>query len=58
MKTEKINSYSYFVGDTVVVDEEGCSNLTDGMSKDFKDISYTLDDEEEDEDDSSEEEIK
>lgn len=57
LKTANGNTYCLSIADTVIITAHGPQNITSGVSKDFKDISYTLDDENEDEE-GSEEEMK
>lgn len=56
LKTTGGNTYCLIIADTVMITSHGPQNITSGVSKDFKDISYTLDDENEEE--GSEEEMK
>lgn len=59
MKSSKGHSYAFIIGDTYVI-KQNPTNVTIGLPKEYKEISYVLEGSDEDEDDSdkSEEEEK
>lgn len=59
MKSSKGLSYAFIIGDTYVI-KQNPTNLTIGLPKEYKEISYVLEGSDEDDDDSdkSEEEEK